>query len=123
MRTRTRTCERLRERSSNTEGTTNTNRHAHTPGRTQCIVKAGLLACRHPSRVLPSRARGTVAFDEGRQAYSSGGCAGLACDGFAHVTGFPFHLPADEQDGTIHLIGRDSTARVRHCHRILWPLA
>jgi len=29
----------------------------------------------------------------------------------AHVTGFPFHLPADEQEGTIHLIGRDSTAK------------
>lgn len=29
----------------------------------------------------------------------------------AHVTGFPFHLPADEQDGTIHLIGRDSNAK------------
>jgi len=29
----------------------------------------------------------------------------------AHVTGFPFHLPADEQEGTIHLIGRDSTGK------------
>jgi len=29
----------------------------------------------------------------------------------AHVTGFPFHLPADKQEGTIHLIGRDSTAK------------
>ena len=29
----------------------------------------------------------------------------------AHVTGFPFHLPADEQEGTIHLIGRDSNAK------------
>jgi hypothetical protein len=23
----------------------------------------------------------------------------------AHVTGFPFHPPADEQEGTIHLMG------------------
>ena len=30
---------------------------------------------------------------------------------FAYVTGFPFHLPADEQDGTIHLIGRDFTVK------------
>jgi hypothetical protein len=25
--------------------------------------------------------------------------------GIAHVTGFPFHPPADEQEGTIHLMG------------------
>ena len=33
-----------------------TNRHVHTPGHAQCFVKAGLLACRHPSQVMPSRA-------------------------------------------------------------------
>ena len=33
-----------------------TNRHVHTPGHAQCFVKAGLLACRHPSPVMPSRA-------------------------------------------------------------------
>jgi len=47
----------------------------------------------------------TVAFEQSRQAYSSGGCAGLARDCISRVTGFPFHPPADKQEDTIHVAG------------------
>lgn len=48
----------------------------------------------------------TVAFEQIRQAYSSGGCAGLARNAISCVTGFPFHPPADKQEGTIRISGR-----------------
>lgn len=45
----------------------------------------------------------TVAFERIRQAYSSGGCAGLTRDAISRVTGFPFHPPAEKQEGTIRV--------------------
>jgi len=46
----------------------------------------------------------TVAFGQSRQAYSSGGCAGLAGEDIPCVTGFPFHPTADKRQGTIHVV-------------------
>ena len=45
----------------------------------------------------------TVAVEQIRQAYSSGGCAGLAREAISRVTGFPFHPPAEKQEGTIRV--------------------
>ena len=42
----------------------------------------------------------TVAYGQNRQAYSSGGCAGLS-ENYPLVTGFPFHPPADKLEDTI----------------------
>ena len=42
----------------------------------------------------------TVAYGRRRQAYSSGGCAGLAGMIIPRVTGFPFHPAADLRQDT-----------------------
>jgi hypothetical protein len=80
-----------------------TNRHVHTPGHAQCFVKAGLLACRHPSPVMPSRARAQWRWTRVVRLTAAGAAPDWHAMAIAHVTGFPFHPPADEQEGTIHL--------------------
>jgi len=96
-----------------------TNRHVHTPGHAQCFVKAGLLACRHPSPLMPSRAQGTVAFDRGRQAYSSGGCAGLARDGYRARHRLPVSPSGRRAGGHHSLDGGDSKSGATGCHRLI----
>lgn len=44
-------------------------------------------------RAFPCELHRTVAFFRSCQAYSSGGCNGMAVEGIDRVTVFPFHLP------------------------------
>ena len=61
----------------------------------------------------------TVALDQGRQAYSSGGCAGLARDGYRARHRLPVSPSGRRAGGHHSLVSGILQGGMRDCHRII----
>jgi len=70
-----------------------------------------------PAHAFPCT--GTVAFERSRQAYSSGGCAGLARDGYRARHRLPVSPSGRRAGGHHSLDGGDSKSGATGCHRLI----